>query len=466
MSARELAHAIRTKLVSPVEVANAVLNRVDAVNPVVNALVTLTYDSTLEAAREAEAAVMRGDSLGPLHGVPFSVKDTTQTAGVRTTMGSRLLQDNVPVEDAVLVERLKRAGAVLIGKTNTPEFACKAVTDNLLFGPTLNPWKLDRTPGGSSGGAAAAVASGMGPLATGNDAGGSIRIPASCCGVIGLKPQFGRVPSYPYFEHWETMSHEGPIARTVVDCALMLDATAGPHWGDRLSLPPPAFSYVDTLTTDVSGLRIAFSVDLGYALVSGDVRRSFLEAVAQLDALRADIEEDGPELGSCESISVTLINAELAAMLARYGAAADLPGNLHPLLRARVAAARNMTAQTYLHATFQRREVAVRVGRFFDRYDVLVTPTLGTTAWSLNAPGGYVNAIDGYPVQGLQWSLNHPFNLTGHPAISIPWGMSTDGLPIGIQIIGQSCAEHVVLRVAAALEQARPWADRKPKFNQ
>ncbi len=229
MSAGDLAKAIKAKKMSPVEAVRAILSAIDRVNPRINAYVTLDGDRALAAAKEAERAVMRKKELGPLHGVPFSVKDAAYTKGVRTTMGSRLMENYIPTEDAEFVARLKRAGAILLGKTNTPEFATVPYTENQIFGITCNPWNLDRCPGGSSGGAAAAVAAGLGPLATGNDVGGSIRIPASCCGVFGIKGQYGRVPNYPVFHLWESMLHEGPITRTVRDGAIMLEIMAGPH---------------------------------------------------------------------------------------------------------------------------------------------------------------------------------------------------------------------------------------------
>ena len=259
MSASELATAIRMKKLSPVEVVKHLLARIATINPEVNAYVTMTEDSALAEAKEAEDAVMKGGQLGPLHGVPVAIKDTNFTKGVRTTMGSRLMEDFIPEEDSVHVDRLKKAGAIILGKTNTPEFAAKAVTENLVFGITRNPWNLEKTTGGSSGGSASAVAAGLTPLATGSDAGGSIRSPASCCGVFGIKPQFGRVPIYPLFHLWESLLHEGPITRTVKDAALMLDVMAGPHWGDRHSLPPPGFSFAESLEGGVKGLRVACS---------------------------------------------------------------------------------------------------------------------------------------------------------------------------------------------------------------
>ncbi|MBM4205931.1 MAG: amidase [Gammaproteobacteria bacterium] len=464
MSAGAIAEAVRSRKVSPVEVVEAVLSRIDSVNGRLNAVVTLCTEEALATAHKAEQLVMGHHPIGSLHGVPFTVKDSTDTAQVRTTMGSRLMSAHVPETDAVLVQRLKAAGAILVGKTNLPEFAGKAVTDNLLFGPTRNPWGLDLTPGGSSGGAAAAVAAGMGPLATGNDAGGSIRIPASCCGVVGFKPQFGRVPSYPYFDQWESLSHEGPITRTVEDCALMLDAMIGTHWGDRHSLPNPGFHFAARLPTFRSEASVVASLDLGYARISRDVETAFRRAVDAMRSLGAQVTESEPKLGPFDDILFTLINAELAAMLAGFEDSDRQAENLHPLLQARLEAAKSISTRQYVQAGFERRRLSSRFGQFFEPYDLLMTPTLGTSAWRLDATGGYLSEIDGQAVQGLQWSLCHLFNLTGHPAISIPWDLSPEGLPIGIQIVGQPHGDLAVLQAAAALESVRPIRYFRPNL--
>ena len=462
MSATAIADALKTRVLSPTEVVQAILTRIDAVNPRLNALVTVCAEEALAEARRAEQALSQGQPVGPLHGVPFTVKDSTDTAGIRTTMGSRLLSGNVPHADAVVVQRLRAAGAILVGKTNLPEFAGKAVTDNLLFGPTRNPWRTNLTPGGSSGGAAAAVSSGMGPLATGNDAGGSIRIPASCCGIVGLKPQFGRVPSYPYFDHWESLSHEGPLARTVADCALMLDAMTGPHWGDRHALPKPSFSFSEKTRPVVAGTSIVGSLDLGYARVSAAVEAAFRQVLEALRSLGARVTESNPAISSFDSILFTLINAELAAMLEAFGDEGRRSEFLHPLLQARIKAAQGISMLQYVQAGFERRRIASQLGKFLAPYDLMVTPTLGLPAWPLDAPGGYPSEIDGHSVQGLQWSLCHLFNLTGHPAISIPWSFSADGLPIGIQIVAQPHCEVSLLQAAAALEAVRPIRHFRP----
>jgi len=462
MSASDLAGLIRTKKLSPVELVRGLLERIEAINPKINAYVTVTADSAMAAAREAEGAVMRGEELGALHGVPFAVKDVTLTEGVRTTMGSRLMEDFVPEEDAVHVARLKKAGAIMLGKTNTPEFACKGVTDNLVFGVTRNPWNLEKVAGGSSGGAAAAVVAGLGPLATGNDVGGSIRTPASCCGAFGIKPQFGRVPNYPFLYLWESLLHEGAITRTVKDAALMLDVMAGPHWGDRHSILLPGVSFAESLEGGVKGLRIAWSLDLGYATIARQVRDVCEEAVKKFSEMGAEIEEASPDYENLETSFTTIVNTELGAMLSSFGPLDELKDKLHPFLMARVAPIQNLTAFDYLRATFTRQELSVKVGKFFEPYDLLLTPTLGLPAWQIGLPTGYVEEVDGKPVSPMGYQLNFPFNITGQPAASIPVGWTEDGLPVGLQIVGKHYGEATVFRAAAALEQVNPWAHKRP----
>ncbi|HUF94309.1 MAG TPA: amidase family protein, partial [Candidatus Limnocylindria bacterium] len=266
-SALECAALIRSKQLSAVELTEAILSRIARLNPALNAFCLVTADVARNAAREAEIAVMKGEPLGPLHGVPISLKDVLYTRGIRTTGGSRLFADLVPEQDTVPVGRLKAAGAVILGKTNTSEFGHKALTDNPMFGRTHNPWNLECTPGGSSGGAAAAVASGLGALALGSDGGGSVRIPAAFCGVVGFKPSYGRVPHYPGFPGWDHVSHVGPITRTVRDAAALLDVIAGGDDRDRASLPDDAGSYVESCAQPVEGLHVAWTPDLGYAAV-------------------------------------------------------------------------------------------------------------------------------------------------------------------------------------------------------
>ena len=294
MPALELGKAIRAKKVSPVEVVDAVLARIERLNPTLNAYCTVTAAAARAAAKEAEATVMRGEVLGTLHGIPVSIKDLVATKGMRTTHGSKLYEQFIPDEDAPVVERLKRAGAIILGKTNTPEFGHKAITDNLIFGPSRNPWSLEHTPGGSSGGAAAAVATGLGPLAVGTDAGGSIRIPSSCCAIFGLKPTLGLVAMAPTYGGLETLSHTGPMTRTVRDAALMLSAMVGAEPRDMSSLPAMETDYLAGLDRGIQGLRVAWSPDWGYAAVDPQVRQLTAAAAQRFADLGCHVEEAHP----------------------------------------------------------------------------------------------------------------------------------------------------------------------------
>jgi len=457
MSAVNLAAAIREKRFSPVEVVEAILERIEVINPRINAYVTLTADSALAAAKEAEGAVMKGENLGPLHGVPVSIKDLIYTRGVRTTMGSKLLEDFVPDEDAVLVTRLKEAGAIVMGKTNTPEFGLKILTDNKIFGITRNPWNLDRAPGGSSGGAAAAVAAGMGPLAAGNDGGGSIRIPSSCCGTFGIKPQFGRVPRYPVFHGMDILTHEGPITRTVADAALMLDVMAGPHWGDMFSIPAPGIKFSESLKGGVKGLKIAWSPDLGYAEVDPEVLSICEKAAEQFSKMGAEMEEANPGFDNPETFYSQIIVADQVAAMEPFGPIDKIAEALDPITSTIMYVGAEMKAVDLARALFDRQALAVKMGKFFQEYDLLVTPTLA-------APPPPIDYKD--PAGFLKWlPFILVYNLTGRPAASVPAGWTADGLPVGLQIGGKPYDEATVFRAAAAFEEACPWAQKKPPID-
>jgi amidase len=314
MSATDLAAAIRAKQVSPREVVDAVLARIDRVNPVVNAFVTLVADDARRAARQAEDALAKSAPLGPLHGIPVSIKDTTLTKGIRTTSGFRVFAEHVPTEDALIVERLRNAGAIILGKTNTPELGAGANTTNSLFGPTRNPWRLSHTAGGSSGGAAAALAAGLGPLAQGSDTGGSLRIPASFCGVIGFRTSPGVVPMYPAAMLWDPLSVTGPMARTVADTALMLAAVAGPDDRAPMSIPVDPRPWLEAARTpDVRGWRIAWSADLGVTPVDPEVVRVAQEAARTYEGLGCSIEDAHPDFSGILSTIYTTRSARLAA---------------------------------------------------------------------------------------------------------------------------------------------------------
>ncbi len=462
-SALDLSALMRRKQVSPVEVLDALLARIDRVNPALNCFATVTAAEARDAAAAAEVAMMTGEPLGLLHGVPFSVKDVVFTRHVRTTGGSRLFADHLPEEDGVAVERLKGAGAVMLGKTTTPEFGHKAVTDSPLFGVTRNPWDLALTPGGSSGGAAAAVASGLGPLAIGTDTGGSIRIPASFCGVYGIKPSFGRVPHYPAFRGSETLSHTGPITRTVRDAAVMLDVIAGPDDRDRYSLPADGgSSFLAACDAGVAGLSVAWAPTLARGVaVDPEVLELCTQAAIRFEALGCHVEVVTPTWEDPEDVFRALIGAEMYA-----GWRERLADSAEQLDRSFVALLRfggTIGIEQYLAARHARHELWTEVQRFLARFDVLITPTVAVPPFPVGRPA--VKEINGTPTSPLGWMpYTFPFNLTGQPAASVPVGFTDAGLPVGLQIVGRRHADRTVLAASAAFEAAAPWIDRRPEL--
>ncbi len=456
LSASDLSAAIRAKRVSPVEVVAAVLDRIERLNPRLNAYCTVTAESARREAQAAEAAVMRGDALGPLHGVPVSVKDLVITRGVRTTFGSRIYENHIPQEDAPLVERLKAAGAILVGKTTTPEFGWKGVTDSPLLGITRNPWNPERTPGGSSGGAAAALAAGLAPLAVGTDGGGSIRIPGSFSGVFGLKPTYGVIPVYPA-SATGTLSHAGPMTRTVRDAALMLQVMAGPDDRDPLSFPPAGMDFLAGLDDGIRGLRVAWSPTLGYAVVDPEVRSVTEAAARQFSDLGCQVEEVGRVFNDPDPIWAPLFYAGIAARL--DDSLAEWRDRMDPGLVQIVEEGRRISAVQFAKAAFARATFTEAVRKFFSQYDLLLTPTLAVPPFAAgleqppNRPTG----------SRLHWvAFTYPFNLTGQPAATLPCGFTQDGLPIGLQIVGRRLADATLLRAAAAYGAAAPWVERRP----
>lgn len=459
MPAVEMAAAIREKRLSPVEVTEAVLGRIEAANPKVNAYCTVTADAARRAASAAETAVMHGDALGPLHGVPVSVKDLTPTRGVRTTYGSKVYEHHVPDEDAIIVERLKAAGAIIMGKTNTPEFGFMGVTDNAIFGPTRNPWHPGRHAGGSSGGAAAAVVSGMAPLAQGSDGGGSIRIPASFCGAFGLKPSYGRVPRGPGAPDWQTLSHLGPITRTVADAALMLEVMAGRDERDRHSLAEQSVSCLPLAEGGLKGMRIGWSADLGYAAVDPEVLAATTASLGAFEELGAEVQDAGVDLEHPGGTFAAIWGVTFASnYLDRLDEWRDL---MDPRLVAMIEQAKDISAVAYAQAAREREQLWQRIRPVFEEYDVLLTPSTAVAAFDVNA--FEVTEIGDVKGTAVDWTpFSYPFNFTGQPAASVPCGWTGEGTPIGLQIVGRRFDEAAVLRVAAAFERAAPWADSWP----
>jgi aspartyl-tRNA(Asn)/glutamyl-tRNA(Gln) amidotransferase subunit A len=456
--AHVLADGIRAREIAPVELMEVTLRRIEAVNPRLNAFVVLRADEAMAEARALGERLARGEDPGPLAGLPLAVKDEEAVAGLPTTLGSIPFKNEVAAEDSPQVSRLKRAGAIVVGKTNLPEFGHTAFTSNRLFGTTRNPWNLERTPGGSSGGSAAAIAAGMVPLATGADGGGSIRIPASYTGTFGLKPSFGRVPKGwgKMLEFSDTIVW-GPLTRTVRDAALYMDAVVGPHPADPDSLPHPGLSYVDTLDRLPTGLRAAFSPTLGIAVLARDVRHQVDAAVGAFADFGCTVEEFREPFPDVAIAWLTIFGAELFAKIAPlYEAHRDDWDEGFVRI---IEVGRYATPDKLGEIQRTRAELNRCVARVFEHYDLLLTPTLPTAAFP--AEGPLPLEIDGQEANPI--CFTYPFNFTGHPAVSVRAGLAEQGLPCGLQIVAPRHREDLLFQVARAYEQARPWNDRWPR---
>ena len=459
LSVTEQVALIRRRKISPLEIVDALLTRIDKVNPRLNAFVLINADQARREAKAAERAVgKRGATLGPLHGVPFGVKDLVVTKNVRTTFGTPIYRDNVPTEDAPMVERLRAAGGIMIGKTNTPTFGWIGATHNLVFGPTRNPWHPDRTPGGSSGGASAAVAAGLGALHVGTDGGGSIRIPASCAGIYGFKPSYGRIPLHPPSGAW-SLSHIGPMTRTVADAALTMDICAGPDERDPYSLPASGERYMRALSGNLKGLRVAYTDDLGFAeVVDPEISAVCARAAKAFRELGCRVDEVQPKWPSMMEGWEQIFCGGIATRMAPYLDQRDL---IEPGLQRLIDATLKNPPTRYVQAWFDRLNWWQHPRAFFEKYDLLLTPTIACAPFrvGLDTPG----AIAGRAVSFYGWIPFTPaFNLTGQPAASVPCGFTKDRLPIGLQIVGRRFADSLVLRASAAFERARPWRQQRP----
>lgn len=457
--AAELAQRIRDKSLSPVEVVRAHLERIEAVNPKINAVVTMA-PGAVERAQEAEAAAMRGESWGPLHGVPFTVKDCVDTEGVRTTRGSKLFSDHLPAADASVVKRLKDAGGIFIAKTNMPEFALWWETGNLVFGTTENPWMIGRTPGGSSGGEAAAIAAGLSPLGIGSDVGGSIREPANYCGIVGLKATHGRIP---LTGHWpETLlrfMHVGPLARSVRDIALGLSIMAGADGVDHyaLAVPPPV---IPDLDTPLPKLRVAWCGEGPFAPVEQEVQQTVAGAAAALEEFGCTVEPvslSAWDQWPGQSLSMTLFSAEGGHYLEPIIAGRE--HQLAPSMQRRLSLPAP-TFREYLDAMAGYEALRQDLALLFTEYDLLLCPTGPVTARPHET---YEMEIGGQTVDGRNaLRATIPFDLTGSPAISVPFGWSSEGLPIGVQMVGRHFDEATLLHVGSALESLYAPRRRRP----
>jgi Asp-tRNA(Asn)/Glu-tRNA(Gln) amidotransferase A subunit family amidase len=464
-SAVELARQIQSREISPVELTDAFLARIDEINPKLNAYVTVLHDQAREQAKIAEAALMKGQSHGPLHGLPISIKDLALTKGVRTTGGSRAYEHRVPDENSPVVERLLGAGAINLGKTNTPEFGWLAITDNEIFGRTSNPWDLERTSSGSSGGAAAAVAAGLAAISHGSDGGGSIRHPASFCGVFGIKPTYGMIPRHPGVDGWPTLSHQGPLTRTVADGALAMDVMCGYDARDMMSAPIPPQNFLANLGRNLKGVRVAWSADLGHAEVDPEVRALFEQSIAAFTELGCEVRPGHPDLRAAREIFKMVMFSELAASDLKH-IAPDGTSKMNPELTRFVLKRKDILARDYLAAMEDRAKMYAGVADFFRATDILLTPTMAIPPFKHpRTMSEYPHTVNGVEVGSTGWHpFTYPFNLTGQPAATVPCGWTRDGLPVGLQIIGRRYEDLLVMQVAAGFERARPWSSRRPKL--
>ena len=448
LSAADLLAGYRSGAISPVDATSAALARIDELNPRLNAFCLVDHDGALAAAGDSEARWARGAPLGSLDGVPVSIKDLLLTKGWPTLYGSRTID---PVQtwdvDAPVVARLREAGAVLLGKTTTPEFGHKGVTDSVLHGITRNPWNPDLTPGGSSGGAGAAVAAGMGALAIGTDGGGSVRTPSNFCGLVGLKPTAHRLPIWPP-STWGPLATPGPMARTVADAALLLTVLARPDPRDALALPFEDVDYCEGLDAGIGGLRVAYSADLGYARVHPDVARIIAGAAQTFAGTGAVVEQANP--GFDNPIELFRANFLAGSAASQAHLSAEERKLLDPLYVEVVEAGDKILAKDYLLAQRKRADLTAAMGEFHQRYDLLILPTSAVPPF----PVGQTNPDDD---EGGSWegwfNLTFPFNVTGQPAITLPCGFTDTGLPVGLQIVGGQGQDRLVLRAAAAFER-------------
>ena len=460
-SATELVRLIAAREASVVEITELFYRRIDELNPNLNAYLALCPDQALAQARAAQDAVQRGDRLGPLHGIPISIKDLELTQGVTTTMGSRVFHERTPTIDSAVVERVRKAGAIILGKTNTPEFGLSGTTENMLGDPCRNPWDTQRTPGGSSGGAAAALASGLCTLATGSDGGGSIRVPASFSGVFGIKPSLGRVPRYGGYGRPASnqFSQAGPMSRTVRDAALLLQVLAGPDPRDPISMREPPPDYLAELEGGVAGWRIAWSPDLGYAPVEPEVVQVTSQAAHVFAELGAVVDETDLTL---EDPFPAFWDVFATASYASYGnLLEDHREDLTEYARKALEHGASVSGADFSRGLLRVDQLRRQMENLFDQYDLLLTPTMPVAAFPIDERPSVIGGQQVDPSWGFL-PFTFPINMSGQTASSVPCGFDAEGMPIGLHIVGPHGAESKVLRASAAFEEARPWSGQRP----
>ncbi len=468
MAAWEMGEKIKTQELSSLEITEMIIERIERINPIINAYCTTTFDLARDMAKKADELAKKGEKLGLLNGIPTSIKDLMQTKGVLTTYGSKLYENFIPEQNDIAVQRLIDSGCVLLGKTNTPEFGHIALTNNKVFGETINPWNIEMNSGGSSGGAASSVASGLGPLALGSDGGGSIRVPSSCCGVYGLKPTYGRIPSYPRIGiNFITMDHYGPIVRYVKDAALMLNIMKGHHPADNNSFPDDDIDYLEILNEKPKKLKIGYSTTLGFGkILDEEIKNNILDRVHIFEQFEWDVEEANIKIRNPESAFKTQVSIGYA-----YDFQKDFKNRLEDLspdLIATIKLGLDNSAMNFGKAREKRKQLYEILSRFFMEYDILITPTIPCPAFK----PGWLDTGTTFPTIGkkslsiMTWmTFTYPFNMTGLPAASIPSGWTKSGLPIGMQIVGKRYDEKTVLQASNAFEEIAPWQGKRPKFN-
>lgn len=459
-SACELVERLWSRELTASELVAGTLGRIERTQSTLNAFVTVCASEAMAAARHADDMAARGEWLGPLHGVPISVKDIINTGGVRTTWGSLNLADQIPNDDAVAVARLKAAGAIIIGKTTTSELAHKLLTDSPLTGVTRNPWDLTRTPGGSSGGSAVAVAAGLGSLSVATDAGASTRLPAACTGIVGMKPTLGLIPHDQVPDAFNNFIHLGVMARTVADAALLLDVLAGPDASDPHSLhaPPPEACLALRQPLKLQGLRVRWRPYCGNTQLASEIRARCEHVLGELVRAGAEVNEDTTTIDNAEPSWRILQQSHWAA---RLGARLDeIAHQLDPSLVAGVQAALAYTGQNLLQATYQRTRFFRLVQGWFRKAEYIVTPTMSRPPLAADHPAFAPIVIDGKAAGDMRaaWTpYLSLFDLTGHPAVSVPCGFTSDGLPAGLQIIAPWYGDADALRLAAHIENIIGW---------
>ena len=461
--ATELLELIATKQVSPVELTQLYYSRIDRLDSSLNSYLLLTRESAIKEARAAEEAVMRGDQLGALHGLPIAIKDTQMTKGVRTTNGSLLFKDRIPDKDSAVVESIQEAGGIMLGKTNAPEFGLVGTCENRLGDHGRNPWNTDRTPGGSSGGAAAAMAACLCPLAAGGDGGGSIRIPASFCGIYGIKATQGRASGYNGMEPVvpNHFGQQGPLSRTVKDSALLLKVISGHDPRDPTSMREPVPDFVGAVDKDIQGLRVAWSPDYGFAAVDPEVLEVTSKASQVFEELGCHLEESDLVMDNPYAAYGPIYETNAYA---QYGDFVESHGDLMTrFARDFIEWGSKVSGADLAKAIGLIDKLKAQMTDLFEKYDLLLSPTLALPAIPV---GEFPEEIAGQPVYPHRYFSFHPFtypiNAIGHTAASIPAGFSSDGLPIGLQIVGRKGDEETVIAASAAFERARPWIQHRP----